>query len=389
MTAKSSHPNRIALVLSALALLLGVTSVLSATTYLYVESNIGNPANQNSVFGFASDGAGQLNALPGSPYLTGGSGVFASGGTQFNADQEVTADPAGTLLYAVDGGSNTIGAFAINGDGTLTKVPGSPFPSGGPNPVSIGISGRFLVVANKNEDPRQDPNVDLPNYTTFTVNSDGSLVLNPGSTIDLPRGSSPSQALVWPKGRVVFGLELKTSRIASYKFDRAGLMTEMGSVSPPVPPSVFLGEILHPTKKILYVGLLRSNELGVYRFDASGVMTYVTSIQNNGLDICWLKTNAAGTRLYTSESVSNTLTVYDISQPLAPVEIQHFSLVGPNGSVTNIALDPTESSLYALAGTAIHVLSVDASGLLSQPGNPVPLPGLTNQRALGLVAIRK
>jgi hypothetical protein len=33
-----------------------------------------------------------------------------------------------TLLFAVNGGSDTIAVFHINGDGTLTPVDGSPFP---------------------------------------------------------------------------------------------------------------------------------------------------------------------------------------------------------------------------------------------------------------------
>jgi 6-phosphogluconolactonase (cycloisomerase 2 family) len=327
--------------------------------------------------------------LPASPYLTGGSGVFATGGPEFNADQEVITNPAGTLLYAVNGHSNSIAAFTINADGTLTTVPGSPFASGGQDPVSIGLSGKFLVVANKNQDPNQNIGGDLPNYTTFQVSADGSLTMNAGSTLDLAAGSSPSQALVWSKGHIVFGMEFATSRIATYKFGPDGTMTELGSVSPTTRGGLFLGEILHPTRKVLYAGLLTTNQVGVYRFNAAGAISFVRTVPNGGSDLCWLRTNAAGTRLYTSESVSDTLSVYDLTDALNPVLLQQFALIGTNGPVTNISLDPTETFLYALAGTAIHVLNLDLGGMMSETISPVELPGLTTAVPLGLAVVRK
>ena len=188
-----------------------ITSTLSwcrarepPNTYVYVESNIGTVPDQNSIYAFSNDGLGNMTALPGSPYLTDGTGVPAPGSSEINADQEVIANEAGTALYAVNGHSNSIAVFRVNSDGTLTTVPGSPFPSGGQNPVSIGMSGNFLVVANKNFDPHQNIDADVPNYTTFSVKQNGRLRMNPGSTLDLAAGSGPSQALVSGRRRPVW-----------------------------------------------------------------------------------------------------------------------------------------------------------------------------------------
>src|SRR5256885_5826243 len=185
------------------AVVLSISGALAQTTYIYVESNHGKTANRNSVIALKNDGLGNLTPLPGAPFLTNGTGVFDTGGgttDPFNADQQVIARKDGSLLYAVNGGSNTIAGFTINADGTLTTVSGSPFPSGGQDPASVGLmddSGLlFLVAVNKNEDPAQNIGGDVPNYTTFTVNGDGSLTMNPGSTVDLPADSSPTQALI-------------------------------------------------------------------------------------------------------------------------------------------------------------------------------------------------
>ena len=380
---------RIFLIFITGALILSEALAQEPQTYIYVESNIGTVPDQNSVFAFANDGLGNLVGLPGSPYLTDGTGVHARGSEELNADQEVIANKAGTALYAVNGHTNSTAAFRVNADGTLTPIAGSPFPSGGQDPVSLGLSGKFLVVANKNFDPNQNIDADVPNYTTFSVKRNGGLEMNPGSTLDLAAESGPSQAAVLGRLHLVFGLELFTSRIASYRYDRSGLLSEVSSISPTTTNGAFLGEILHPSRRVLYAGLLSTSQLGVYSFDSAGMISFVKSVSNDGIDICWLRMNAAGTRLYSSESVTNTLTVYDTTDALNPVQIQHLALSVPDGFVINIELDPTEEFLYALAGHGIHTLNVDSAGMLSETVEPTVIPTPSDDTPLGLAVIRK
>ena len=373
----------------AATLILNASRAQGAQSYVYVESNIGSVPGQNSVYAFANDGLGNLVGLAGSPYLSGGTGVSVPGSSELNADQEVTANAAGTALYAVNGHTNSIAGFAVNGDGTLTSLPGSPYASGGQDPVSIGLFGSFVVVANKNFDPNQDIDGDVPNYTTFSVKRDGSLRQNPGSTFDLAAASGPSQALVYGRSHLVFGLELFTSRIASYRYDRNGLLSEVSSIGPTTTNGAFLGESVHPRQRVLYAGLLQTNELGVYRFDPTGAISFARAVPNEGIDICWLRMNSTGTRLYSSESVTNTLTVYDTTDALNPVQIQHLTLNVHDGFVINIELDPTGDFLYAVAGHGIHTLNVDADGLLNQSVAPVILPTANTDTPIGLAVIRK
>ena len=380
---------RITLFLITGALSLSAVLAQGPKSYVYVESNLGTVPDQNSIFAFDNDGLGNLIGLPGSPYLTGGTGVHAPGSEELNSDQEVIANKSGTALYAVNGHSNSIAAFRVNADGTLTAIAGSPYPCGGQDPVSLGLSGKFLVVANKNFDPNQNMHADVPNYTTFSVKRNGGLNMNPGSTLDLGAKSGPSQALVSGRAHFVFGLEQFTARIASYGYDRSGLLSEISSISPTTTNGAFLGEILHPNQRILYAGLLSTSQLGVYSFDSDGVISFVNAVSNDGIDICWLRMNAAGTRLYSSESVSNTLTVYDTTNALSPVQIQHLPLNVPDGFVINIELDPTEEFLYALAGHGIHTLNVDAAGMLSETVDPAIIPTSADDTPIGLAVIRK
>lgn len=379
--------------LAALALLGSAALAQDLKSYVYVENNAGKTEGTNAVYGFSNDGAGNLTALPGSPYSTGGSGVFDPGGgsTEFDAEQEVIANSAGTLLYAVNGHSNTIAGFSIATDGALTALPGSPYASGGQDPASIGIlpTKGLVVVVNKNEDPNQDISADLPNYTSFTQNADGSLTLIPASTQELTVDCSPAQALIRSRGHLLFGLEFKAARLVSYRLNLNGTMTELSSVNPPTADDLFLGEVHHPSRRIIYVGLPGTSQVGVYKYTVGGILSLVGTVPNEGNAICWLAINSAGTRLYTAETEGGSISVYDTSVATAPVMLQRIVLSGTLGTVSNIALDPAENFLYALAGHTVHTVNILADGTMSETVAPVAFPGIGNEKPLGLAVVRK
>ena len=106
-------------------------------TTLYINANIA-ATSQNAVLAYRVAADGSLSRIKGSPFPTGGTGYQDPSyklGT-FDHDQEFAIDDAGDVLYTVNGGSDTISAFAIAPDGGLSPVPGQPFRSGGNTPVS-------------------------------------------------------------------------------------------------------------------------------------------------------------------------------------------------------------------------------------------------------------
>ncbi len=379
--------------LAALALFAGTALAQDLKSYVYVESNTGKTEGKNSVFAFSNDGSGNLTGLTGSPYLTGGTGVFDPGGgtTEFDAEQEVITNTAGTLLYAVNGHSNTIAGFTINADGTLTTLPGSPYASGGQDPASLGLlpSVGLMVVANKNEDPNQDIGADLPNFTTFAQNADGSLTMNAGSTFDLTADCSPAQAMIRTRGHFMFGMEFKAARLVSYRLNLDGTMTLISAVNPPTAGDLFLGEVHHPSRRIIYVGLPGTSQVGVYKYTVGGVLSLVGTVPNDGVAICWLAINSTGKRLYTAETETASISVYDTSVATAPVLLQRIILNNGATTASNIAVDPAGNFLYVLAGHTVHSVNLDADGLMSETVNPVAFPGAGSEKPLGLAVVRK
>ena len=94
------------------------------------------------VFGFAVNSDGTLTALSGSPYAAGS---HPSG---------LAIDPSGAHLYVTDFARADVLAFQVNA-GVLTPLGSGPFASGsGPSGIVVDSSGKFAYVSNS-----QDSNV--------------------------------------------------------------------------------------------------------------------------------------------------------------------------------------------------------------------------------------
>jgi 6-phosphogluconolactonase (cycloisomerase 2 family) len=396
----------------AVFLVLGVVipSAAGASTgseFVYVESNIQSP-NGNSIFAFHRDSDGSLTTVPGSPFPAGGTGVqdqsFVFG--PYDSDQNIAIDASGRLLFAVNSGSDTIAVFHINANGSLSPIQGSPFPSGGTNPVSLALRGDKLIVVNKNGDFAHESALQ-PNYTVMRVNPDGSLQPIAGSTVNVSFESSPAQALVVPETNIVFGDDFRGGLLHTFRLGEDGKLRERQSTALPPDPGIPvldlygtplrlgnfpLGLAIHPKLPLLYVGFVVESQLGVFSFDDEGDLQFLRTAPNSGLAICWLRSNRAGTRLYTANNgvvgdpvhdPFSTVSVYDLSDPATPREIQNLQTAG-FGNASGIELSADEKFVYVIdqratkfippgQGNALHVFTILADGTLAEEHSPTQL----------------
>jgi 6-phosphogluconolactonase (cycloisomerase 2 family) len=369
---------------------------------VYVESN---DPNGNAILAFKRALDGSLTPLPGSPFSAKGLGItptFALG--PFDSDQELIIDRSRSLLFATNGGSDTIAVFKINGNGALTHVKGSPFPSGGSNPVSVGLADDVLCVVNQDNDPGH-PGQFLPNYTSFRVGSDGSLTPIPRSTISVDAGASPSQALIAPSDELMFGADFLGGILRSFAINEAGQLRSRDAQ--PLPPAEFaesgappfpLGLAVHPSRNLLYVGFVTISRIGVYRFRDSGQLKFERSVPDSGNGVCWLTINKQATRLYASNTGDPSISVYDISKnPSMPIEIQTLKYASTGGGF-QFALDSSGTFLHVVTqqsaptsdqtANAIHVFRVAHDGtLIEVPTSPTLLPVPNLVRPQGVAAL--
>jgi len=146
-----------------------------------------------AMFGIAPDGS--LTLVQGSPFGDGGFGVAA--GVDMNCKSN--------LLFAGEANANRltiVGVFSIASDGALTPTIGSPFiaaAGANSNVPLLSPDERLLFVSNQEA-------VTLPSstatVTVFNVAADGTLTLVPGSPF--PAGGFPSGMTTNPAGTLLF-----------------------------------------------------------------------------------------------------------------------------------------------------------------------------------------
>ena len=379
-----------------------------ASGTVYIESNSSAP-DSNEVLAFRSAN-GVLMEGGVRRYPTHGSGSHdLSDSGVLDADQEVIVNSNRTLLFAVNSSSVTIAVFHIHADGGLVSVAGSPFPSNGSAPSSVGLAGRTLIVANKAQDGVRDLSHVRPNYTSFHVRSGGSLS-EPISSIQVPAGSSPLQAYVTPDGKVLISSE-ETGVFRAFRIGPDGRLTQ-GPGSPlPLPAAVFpggrqvpnvwpAGLVSHPRLKLLYAQLANLSETIVYRWDDQARLTFVRALPNpNSFLPCWTHVNALGTRMYSGNAGSDNLTVFDIARdPTDPRAIQSVALDAP-GNPWNFQIDPTGRVIFVLdmravrqipagRGNQLHALWIGADGRLTEErASPVNIPVPVGTNPIGLAIV--
>jgi 6-phosphogluconolactonase (cycloisomerase 2 family) len=306
---------------------------------VYVESNSRAP-DSNEILAFRYRN-GVLSGRGVRRYPTGGSGSHdLSNSGVLDADQEVITNPSRTLLFAVNSSSDTIAVFHIHAGGGLTPVTGSPFPSNGAAPSSVGLAGDTLIVANKALDGVRDLTGVPANYTSFHVGADGSLG-PPISSIDVPPGSAPLQAYVTPDRKVLITSE-ETGVFRAFRIGPGGALTEGPNSPLPLAKAVFpgghhvanawpAGLTSNPKRKLLYAQIANLDETIVYRWNDDAQLTFVRALPNPRSFLpCWTHVNAAGTRMYSGNAGSDSLTVFNIARnPANPRAIQSVTLDAP------------------------------------------------------------
>src|SRR3954453_1839514 len=107
---------------------------------VYIETN-DRHKNANSVLAYRYKG-GSFRPLRVREYPTGGRGSHdLSNAGVLDAEQQLVTNADKRLLFAPNAGSDPVAVFHIEADGSLPPAPGSPFPSLGKAPASVGVRG--------------------------------------------------------------------------------------------------------------------------------------------------------------------------------------------------------------------------------------------------------
>jgi 6-phosphogluconolactonase (cycloisomerase 2 family) len=341
-----------------------------STGYVYLDNNT---AGTNTISGFGRSANGALTALPGSPFVAGGSGLgagIASQGAIRTADD-------GRYLLAADAGSNQISVLRIGADGSLTPVPGSPFASGGVEPDSIAVNNGLVYVS--------DTGAGGTNYTGFTLSPAGQLHPIPGSTVTLPDGSGPGDVVLNADNTKLVGTRVNTSLIDSFTLNRDGRphaapgspyaaqgIGPFGSEFRPTPPDQLFVANAHNGAGLGTVSAyddLRDGTLSP--IGASPFADFQTAP-------CWLVVSPDGQYVYALDTGSAEISSYAIARDGTLTLLSNTPISStPGVTGTDIALSADGRTLYLNMArvNGVGEFAVHGGTVRQLPGSPVPASG--------------
>jgi 6-phosphogluconolactonase (cycloisomerase 2 family) len=383
---------------------------------IYIQTNNSNKG-QNGILAYQVYANGHAELLPGSPFITGGTGIPTSPNAgSFNSDHEVRITNDKRFLITVNAGDNTISVFNIRSDGSLALVPGSPVSSNGETPVSIDQWQQYIIVLNKSNHPAV-PSSAPPNYSVFTLESNGKLT--PVSRYDVREGISPGQVLVSRTGGFVYGSNTwgtnyipPATRMNLFSIGKDGVLTA-GADAPSFDANDpgALGLCQSVKQNVLYVSFPFSDRFRFYDINATtGALTHAgdATARPGCSRFC---SNLDNNRLFTANTIENSVSMFDITNARSPRKTGELSLKqgGPayqgllgtyaSSQCVSLAAGKNDQFLYVVSQHTnpdttianynyLHILQLDDSGL-KENDEPVqlPLPGSYRARGLAVLAV--
>jgi 6-phosphogluconolactonase (cycloisomerase 2 family) len=305
--------NQVRRILLGAALLLGSPALAAAADKAHYVYTTTNDPKANAVAVYRQGEDGGLTEVAGSPFATGGKGL--AGG---DIDEQGATRVHGDFVLAVNPGSDSVAVLRKGKDGALTRVPGSPFASGGSTPLSLSIHGDLVYVANQAAAFAKPAGA--PNITGFRMAKDGSLTPLDNSTIKFHAGHGPAQVEFSPDGTmlaVTSGFQDEdSSRIQLFKVQKDGTLKEgPGSPLAPRGASGTVGFSWDSQSSRLYVSNFRGSAVIVFEIDrqTAAVKQRGEPYGDNEKAACWTAISADGKTLYVANFVSNSVSVYDVA----------------------------------------------------------------------------
>jgi 6-phosphogluconolactonase len=314
-------------------------------------------------------------------YSTQGTGTGSGLGSQ----GAMTFTRGGSILIAVNAGSNEISVFSATGAGLnfLSKV-----SSGGTMPISVTAHGSLVYVLNAGGSG---------NITGFYFAARGVLSPIPNSTRFLSNngvGNAPGPAEISfnPSGSVIAVTEKPTNNILTYTVNADGTVNGP-NVNPSAGRTPFGFEFRNDEQLIVseaFGGVTDSSAVTSYAVNSSGNVSLISGpMFTTETAACWIAITNNRMYTYTTNTGSGTITGYRISAggELAILNADGVTAnLGAGTSPIDMALSVNSRYLYCLnSGThTISSLRVNGDGSLT-PINLSAVTGLPNGTS-GLLA---
>jgi 6-phosphogluconolactonase (cycloisomerase 2 family) len=251
---------------------LGLISCGESNTvdYVYLLSSKSTTGQINAYFADSITGA--LTQVTGSPFSSGGVNPVA-----------IATSPDGKYAYVVNRDSNNVASFSIGDGAKLTPLGQSAATTPGTDPVAIAINpaGTFLFVVDLYGPGFSAATPGPGSVTVYPIAAGGALgtAVTQSSSSAYPLGNSPSAITILPNGNTIYITDTLTAAGAGCNPGQGGLVALTVSSSgalAPVTGSPYCAGVtpsaiaVHPLGIFLYVTDSAQNQIIGY------------DVQNNG-----------------------------------------------------------------------------------------------------------
>jgi 6-phosphogluconolactonase (cycloisomerase 2 family) len=284
-------------------------------------------------------------------------------------------DAAAQALVAVNGGSNSVTEFHVDG----TQLSGRhSVASGGSIPVSVAAWGNRLYVLNAGGTGSvQGFYVDTLRAIPGTARN---LNLTPGLTPQFL--NTPGQIGLTPDGRqLIVTTKANGSDIDVFRVSPDGALSATATVNPSATPVPF-GFTFDPAGDLV-VAEAGTSALTTYALHADGSLVALHSTTNGLAALCWV--TKAGNHYFGANAGSATITSYRVGAGGLPTIVAEGATdAGP----IDLAAAPDGTALYVETGGSdiVDAFSVGHDGSLTFAGSSVA-PELPGQSGLEGIAV--
>jgi 6-phosphogluconolactonase len=328
------------------------TGKMPASLAANLEGTLAYVANEadNSLTGYSiNTGSGALSGISGSPFATGKGPIVAA------------VDPSGNFAYALDTQAQAINQYSIGATGILTSLDsvcgGTVNPGTAASSLAIEPAGTIAYVTDAGSNmleafflsPLGDP-------------AAGCLAPHNGALGSVATGTSPSSVAVHPSGNFVYASNSGSNDISAFAVrgippDFFLLVPVSGA--PFAAGSSPVSVAVDPTGRFLYTANQNSNDVSAYTVNKlSGVLTPVAgSPFSAGTSPASLTADISGRFLYVADKGSNN--------------VSGFSIDSTTGALTRLAASPFPAG----AGpSSIISTGTIGDGPVPPPPPPLPPP---------------
>lgn len=326
-----------------------------------------NSAGNNEVAAFRRMSSGVL--VPANRYGTRGSGSGTrgvspspgSGVDPLGSQGSLTLSPDGRFLFAVNAGSNSISAFRVSSDGSLSLIGTAPSDGAQPNCLAVSNSLLYAAYTGSSSD----------NYTSgiagYSIAPDGRLAMINGSRRNLSMpGAHPASVAFSPDGSYIVVCELTTDLLSVFSVGRGGMLSApVFNTSNGNGPfgSCFL------SSGLLLTAQAGTNALASYTLSAGGRLSAVSSAPNGQTATCWVAPSMDERSAYTSNAGTGTISTFSIDSggTVSLVENLASTGTGPMGAPIDSGVSRDGRNFYVLNGNqgSVSAFSIAPGGRLS------------------------